>query len=77
MACCSAFDWPRVAAMSSMLDLVKVVQSGSVSPVVKIPPANVLHHSFDASRCAGSIIVAHISGDSALDLLLSLYINLS
>ena len=40
-----------------MLDLEEKAHSGSVSPVLKALPANVLHHGTDASRCAGSITV--------------------
>ena len=53
----------------SMLGLVKNTQSDNISLVLKALTANVLHYSFDASRCAGSVIIAHISGGSALDLL--------
>ena len=73
LASCSAITWPHVAGAldihSSMLDLVEEAHSCSVSPVLKALPANVLHHGTDASRCAGSIIIAHISGGSELDLL--------
>ena len=54
--------------MSSMLDFVKETQSTNVYSVLKIPPANAIHHSCDASSCASNIVIAHISGGSALDL---------
>ena len=67
----SAVNWPQVAGAlninRSMLYLVKDTQSGIVSPILETLSANVLHHSSDTSRCAGSVIVAHISGGSALD----------
>ena len=51
-----------------MLDFVKETQSTNVSSVLKIPAANVLHHSCDASSGASNVVIAHISGGSALDL---------
>ena len=80
LASCSAVAWPQAAGALNvnltMLDLVKEAQSGSESPVLKTLPANVLHYSFDASRCAGTVIIAHTSGGWAFDLLLSLYVTL-
>ena len=42
--------------------LKRGVRSGSVSHILEALPGNVLHHSFDASRCVGCLISAHIAG---------------
>ena len=42
-----------------MLDLIKEAQFSNISPVFDTLPADALHHSSDASRCASNIIISH------------------